>query len=31
MDAGAYSYIVKPFAPEDLTRQVKDILDQFAE
>ncbi len=30
MDAGAYSYIVKPFAPEDLTRQVREILDHFA-
>jgi DNA-binding response OmpR family regulator len=26
LDSGAVEYIVKPFAPDDLTNQVKDIL-----
>lgn len=29
LDAGAFEYIVKPFAPEQLTRRVGEILDQF--
>ncbi len=29
MDAGAYSYIVKPFAPEELTRRIQEILEHF--
>ena len=28
LDVGAIEYIVKPFAPDDLTDQVKDILQQ---
>lgn len=28
IDAGAVAYILKPFAPEDLTRQIADILKQ---
>lgn len=26
---GAYEYIVKPFAPDDLTKRIKQILQQF--
>lgn len=29
IDAGAYSYIVKPFAPEELTRRIQEILEHF--
>lgn len=28
-DAGAYRYILKPFAPDDLTRQIREILTEF--
>lgn len=28
IEAGAVAYILKPFAPEDLTRQIADILKQ---
>ncbi|NWF70528.1 MAG: response regulator [Chloroflexi bacterium] len=27
-DAGAYAYIIKPFAPDDLSRRVKEILQE---
>lgn len=26
---GAYGYIVKPFAPDDLTKRIKEILQEF--
>jgi DNA-binding response OmpR family regulator len=29
LDAGAYEYILKPFAPEQLTRRIAEILQQF--
>ena len=29
LDAGAYEYILKPFAPDDLTRRISEILEQF--
>jgi CheY-like chemotaxis protein len=29
MEAGAYEYILKPFAPEQLTRRISEILAQF--
>lgn len=29
LDAGAYEYIVKPFAPDQLTQRIKEILAQF--
>jgi DNA-binding response OmpR family regulator len=29
LDAGAYEYILKPFAPEQLTRRIAEILEQF--
>jgi DNA-binding response OmpR family regulator len=29
MDAGAYDYILKPFAPDELNRRVKEILARF--
>lgn len=29
LEAGAIAYILKPFAPEDLTRRVADILQQI--
>ena len=29
LDAGAYEYILKPFAPEQLTKRIQSILDQF--
>lgn len=29
MDAGAYTYIVKPFAPDELTRRIQEILEHF--
>jgi CheY-like chemotaxis protein len=29
LDAGAVAYILKPFSPEDLNRQVNDILQKF--
>ncbi|NJL93809.1 MAG: response regulator [Anaerolineae bacterium] len=28
-DAGAYEYILKPFAPDYLTKRIKEILEQF--
>jgi len=28
LESGALEYIVKPFAPDDLTKQVKDILER---
>jgi DNA-binding response OmpR family regulator len=31
MDVGAFAYILKPFAPDELTRQVDEILQQIAE
>lgn len=29
LDAGAYEYILKPFAPDQLTQRIKEILAQF--
>ncbi|MBI5957390.1 MAG: response regulator [Chloroflexi bacterium] len=29
MDAGAYDYILKPFAPDQLTKRVSEILTKF--
>lgn len=29
LDAGAYDYILKPFAPDQLNRRVSEILDKF--
>ena len=29
LDAGAYEYILKPFAPEQLTKRIQTILQQF--
>jgi DNA-binding response OmpR family regulator len=29
MDAGAYDYILKPFAPDQLTRRISEILEKF--
>ncbi len=29
MDAGAYDYILKPFAPDELNKRVKEILARF--
>ncbi|MBN1203182.1 MAG: response regulator [Anaerolineae bacterium] len=29
MDAGAYDYILKPFAPDELTRRIAEILAKF--
>lgn len=29
MDAGAYDYILKPFAPDELTRRIAEILQRF--
>jgi two-component system alkaline phosphatase synthesis response regulator PhoP len=29
MDAGAYDYILKPFAPDQLTRRIAEILARF--
>jgi two-component system alkaline phosphatase synthesis response regulator PhoP len=29
LDAGAYDYILKPFAPMDLTKRVSEILSKF--
>lgn len=29
LEAGAYEYILKPFAPEQLTQRIKEILAQF--
>lgn len=29
IEAGAIAYILKPFAPEDLTRRIKEILQQI--
>ncbi len=29
LDSGAYEYIVKPFAPDDLTKRISEILQQF--
>jgi DNA-binding response OmpR family regulator len=29
MDAGAYDYILKPFAPDQLTRRIAEILEKF--
>lgn len=29
LDAGAYEYILKPFAPDELTRRIGEILQQF--
>jgi two-component system alkaline phosphatase synthesis response regulator PhoP len=29
LDVGAYEYILKPFAPDDLTKRIGEILDQF--
>ncbi len=31
LDAGAYDYILKPFAPMDLTKRVGEILSKFAD
>ena len=30
LDAGAVEYILKPFAPDDLTQKVESILDNYA-
>lgn len=29
LDVGAYEYILKPFAPDDLTKRIGEILKQF--
>jgi DNA-binding response OmpR family regulator len=29
LDAGAYDYILKPFAPDELTRRISEILTKF--
>jgi len=29
LDAGAYDYILKPFAPDHLTRRIAEILTKF--
>ena len=29
LELGAYEYILKPFAPDDLTRRIGEILNQF--